>query len=53
MQRCFLLMVCFFLALAVGCQDGPEGDPAFKKEKVDPTSEQPVEGKKDQEAPPA
>jgi hypothetical protein len=52
MQRCFLLMVCFFLALAVGCQDGPKGDAEFKKEKVDPASNKPT-NEVLQEAPPA
>ena len=53
MQRCFMLLMCFFLAIAVGCQDGPKGDPAFKKEKVDPDSNKPVQGEKMQDAPPA
>jgi len=29
-------MVCFLLAMACGCQEGPKGDPAFKKDKADP-----------------
>jgi hypothetical protein len=45
-------MVCFFLAIAVGCQEGPKGDPAFKKEKVDKAEFQPVQGEKQQDAPP-
>jgi len=53
MQRCFLLMVCFFLALSVGCQDGPKGDPAFKNEKVDPTSNKPIQVERIFQAPPA
>jgi hypothetical protein len=52
MQKCFLLMVCFFLAIAVGCNEGPKGDPEFKKAKIDAKSEQPVQGEKEQEAPP-
>ena len=46
-----MLLVCFLLAIAVGCQDAPAGDPEFKKEKVDPTSNKPKEGEKLQEAP--
>jgi hypothetical protein len=31
MQKCFLLMTCFFLAIACGCENGPKEDPEFKK----------------------
>jgi hypothetical protein len=46
-------MFSFFLVIAMGCQEGPSGDPEFKKEKVDPKSDLPVQGEKLQEAPPA
>ena len=46
-------MVSFFLVIAMGCQEGPGGDPEFKKEKVDPTSNQPVKDERMQEAPEA
>jgi hypothetical protein len=52
MKRCFLLMVCFMLAMASGCQEGPKGDPAFKKEQADPeVFEVKDKGNKLQEAP--
>lgn len=53
MQRCFLLLVCFLLAFAVGCQDAPKGDPAFKKEKADPAALKTQKGEKQQVAPEA
>ncbi len=52
MRKCFFLLVCIVLAI-VGCQEGPQGDPAFKKEKADPASKMPVKGQRQQEAPPA
>ena len=35
MQRCFLLTVCFLMLVSMGCQEGPKGDPEFKKDKAD------------------
>ncbi|MDA7918474.1 hypothetical protein N9B20_02310 [Mariniblastus sp.] len=34
MQKCFLLMTCFLLAIACGCENGPKEDPEFKKTKA-------------------
>ena len=45
-------MVCFILAMATGCQEGPKGDPAFEKEKADPEVFVPKDkDNKQQEAP--
>jgi|TARA_B110000467_G_C17802887_1_gene205976 hypothetical protein len=46
MQKCFLLLTCFFLAIACGCENGPAEDPEFKKTKVGENDDTGSEGKK-------
>ena len=53
MKRLFLLMTVLLLFVSAGCQDTPQGDPNFKKEKVDMEKLQPKQGEKMQVAPDA
>jgi len=46
MQKCFLLMTCFFLAIACGCENGPKEDPEFKKTKATDVEAESKVGKK-------
>ncbi|MEL7499854.1 MAG: hypothetical protein AAFN77_19780 [Planctomycetota bacterium] len=53
MKRLFLLFTVLAIFVATGCQETPQGDPAFKKEPADMEKLQPVEGEKMQTAPEA
>ncbi|MDA7885023.1 hypothetical protein N9B31_06550 [Mariniblastus sp.] len=46
MQKCFLLLTCFFLAIACGCENGPKEDPEFKKTKATDVEAESKVGKK-------
>ena len=44
MKRCLLLVFSLLLMFSFGCQEGPKGDPEFKKEKAEKLPDIEVEG---------